>query len=199
MIFYYTNSPEAGGIQTIARLSIGGYVSGSIVPNDVLNEIFSNISLNTEKNNQYRLLALKNTMTTAAENIVVKVYMNEDIISQFEMAFVLPALDKCDDYVFEKISSQYAKPLNGSFTILTDGINLNVGTLNPGEVIGIWIARKFDTVGNEAKSCEELCDDYNNDVVIEKEDNIQIDVCWDDAESVSVSVSASASESASAS
>jgi len=199
MIFYYTNSVEPGGIQTVARLSTGGFVSGSIVPNDVLNEIFSNISLNTETNTQYRLLALKNTLPNTVDNIVMKFYLNEDIISQFEVALVLPALDKCNDYVFEKIASQYSKPMTGQFQIVSDGLQIDGGSLDPGAVLGVWLCRKFDVEGNPVKSCEELGEDYNNEVVVEKEDDIQINVMWDDAESVSSSASVSVSVSSSAS
>lgn len=197
MIFYYTNSPEANQPQPVASKSIGGFVSSSVVPNDVLNEVFSGISMNTEDNKQYRLLALRNTMQTTAENLMLKFFLNEDAISSFEVALVAPATDKCGDFVFEQIASQYSKPFTGDFTPIADGSVLSAGDLEAGQVLGIWLCREFKVENNPAKSCEELCEDYDNQVVVEKEDELQLDVCWDDAESVSVSASASVSESAS--
>jgi hypothetical protein len=121
--------------------------------------------------------------------------MNADIISVFEAALVLPALDDCDKPVFERTPNQYSKPQTGQFTVLSDGIVINAGSLNPDSVLGLWLVRKFTVEGNPVKSCEELCEDYDNEVKLEKEDELQIDVSWDDAESVSVSSSVSESAS----
>lgn len=196
MRFYYTGASEDGAVQPIARQSIGGYVSSSVVQNDVLNEIFSNISLNTEKNNQYRLLALKNILSSDVENVIAKFYINDEAIAEFEVAFVYPTKDDCDKDIFEQVSTQYSKPFTGEFVPVTDGMALSLGDLAAAGVIGIWIVRKYDTASNPTKTCEELEDDYTNEAVIEKEDNLDIEITWGVPESVSASVSMSASTSA---
>lgn len=197
MKFLYTGAGEPNDPQTKAIFSLGGYVSSSSVANDVLNEVFGEISQSKDFNTRYRLLAIKNILTTTVDNVLIKVFLNEDIVSELQMALIVPATNDCGDYVFEKITNQYAKPLYGDFVVVEDGLVLNIGTMEPDSVVGLWISRKIDQVLSATKSCQEIYDDYIDEVVLETEDSIQIDLSWTEAESISQSLSQSQSGSGS--
>lgn len=199
MKFLYTNASEPNGVQTKATLSLGGYVSSSSVVNNVLNEIFGEVSLNADVNTRYRLLAIKNTLTYTADNIQLKFYLNEDIVSQIQAALVSPAKNECDEYVFEQLPNQYSKPQYADFEIVEDGLVLNIGSLAVSEVIGIWLSRQLIKDLISAKSCAQLATEFASNTPIETEDSIQIDLLWSEPESISTSISESQSMSQSAS
>lgn len=197
MKFLYTNASEADGVQTKATLSLGGYVSSSGVVNNVLNEIFGEVSLNADTNTRYRLLAIKNTLTYTADNVQLKFYLNEDIVSQLQVALVTPTKNECDEYLFEQLPNQYSKPQYADFEVVEDGLVLNIGSLGVSEVIGLWVSRTLVKELISAKSCAQLAEEFANSTPIETEDSIQIDLSWSEPESVSISISESASQSAS--
>lgn len=195
MKLLYTNSSEPDGIQPIAASSIGGFVSSSPVPNSVLNELFGEVSLNRDYNTKYRLIAIKNTFNHAIDNLQLKFFLNEDIISKIQVALVEPSIDDCGNPVFERLINQYSKPMTGEFNEVEDGLLILGDSIESGAVLGLWISRQLDKELSKPKTCEELSDDFEQQVELETEDSIQIDISWTDPESISQSQSLSQSDS----
>lgn len=195
MKLLYTNSSEPDGVQSIASLSTGGFVSSSPIPNSVLNELFGEVSLNKDYNTKYRLIAIKNTFNNAIDNLQLKFFLNEDIISKIQVALVEPSIDDCGNPIFERLANQYSKPMTGEFNDIEDGLVILGGSIESGAVLGLWISRQLDKELSKSKTCEELGEEFEEGVELETEDSIQIDISWTDPESVSQSQSLSQSDS----
>lgn len=71
MIFYYTGSNKFGLPQGSIDKSLGGFISGTTVPNSMLGNLFSEISLLTEERQltETKAIALKNSSGSAAVNL----------------------------------------------------------------------------------------------------------------------------------
>ena len=76
MIFYYTGSEFYNAVQNNVEKSIGGYLSSSQVPNQSLNNVFSDISKISKEQGlvETKAIVLKNTTGTDVTN--VNLYQN---------------------------------------------------------------------------------------------------------------------------
>jgi len=164
MILYFTGALDEGNTQTEPRLSIGNHVSGSIIPNAAINNLFGEISEYSldKKVIEYRAVALKNT-TNAAISLAQLFYDNisNNPIVNIRMAVVTLQQDACGWYM-ERLPSALSKPLYATFVDNRGIFNaITLPTINPGEYIGIWIERSFNaTAVATAHSCEALVAAY---------------------------------------
>lgn len=169
MILYYTGALDEGKIQTEPRISLGNHVSGSIVPNASLNNLFGEISdyALDRKVTEYRAVALKNT-TGAVVSGAQLYYQNISTspIVNIRMAVVILQQDNCGWYM-EKIPSSLSKPLYATFLDNRELINaISLPDINPDEYIGIWIERSFNANAvAAAHSCAALIAAYQQEPI----------------------------------
>lgn len=164
MILLFTGAKEEGQTQTEPRLSLGSYVSGSLVPNGSLNNLFGEISQYTleKKVVEYRAVALKNTTgaVISGAELWYRNLSNNPLVN-IRMAVVTLAQDDCGWYM-ERIANINAKPLSATFVDNKTQPNaIGLPTINPNEYVGIWIERSFNANAiDEALSCEALIAAY---------------------------------------
>ncbi len=188
MRLYYTNSPKPNQPQLDANKSLGGYISSSIIPNDIKHSLFSEASYYTLKNRytQIRCFALKNTNGSGIENITLSFKFNEDNLFNYYIIVSQPTQDECGD-VFELIQNDFSSPYEGTFEEIIDEqiLSLDSIVLADGEVVGLWLKRVLKETSTLEKTCSQLESEYTTPPA--KLDTIEITITYDIQESGSSS------------
>lgn len=100
---FYTGASKFNEKQELPSLSLGGNISSSPIPDDYLNNVFSDIALKNlgEKTKELRCLALKNSGPDISN---LKVYYSypDNFPIKIEVGFVEPTTNACGDMFFEK-------------------------------------------------------------------------------------------------
>lgn len=197
---YYTNSLISLGVQTSPMKSLGGLVSGSLVPNDVLNNLFSDVSsLSVNRNLTETIgLALKNETGVLAEDIYLYYdYPSKDSQVKIEVAAVVVGLNDCDEPEMELIPNIRSKPLVGNFVEAAGAGNaVLLGDLAVDAYIGLWFRKTLkpavipvDQGGTgELVDCDTLFDDFENGVIKSKKETVDLIIHWGGSISTSVSI-----------
>jgi hypothetical protein len=160
MKLYYSGATEGGQAQTSPNLSLGGFVSGTPLPNGSINNLFGGISQYSKEKaiKQVRAIVLKNE-TGATVNTPTVWYDNLSVspITNYRFAFVLLAQNSCG-WFMEIIGQGDALPINATFIDPRTQVNAVTLPAIPDQgYIGIWIERTFNTTAvNNADSCENL-------------------------------------------
>jgi hypothetical protein len=160
MKFYYTGATTYNIAQTFAALSLGGFLSSSEIQNDLLNNLFSNLSQLAKQNlkREAILIALKNTYNETIQDVTFE-FNTADwaaLLEEYSIAFVASKMDDCSNVYFDKITSSEALPFV-TLDILSDTNNsFNIGDFEPGKVIGIWLVRKVLKDKVAPISCNQL-------------------------------------------
>lgn len=143
MNLYYTavSAPEAE--QSSPGLSLGGFKSGSKVPNARFNNLFGDITATTVVNfNQNRFigLVLKNETGAIVSNLKLWFTYPTKAYSVFRVAAVDMALNANSQLQMEHVDNIFSKPLIGEFVEANGEANaVSLGELAIGEQIGLWI------------------------------------------------------------
>lgn len=179
MRLYYTGAKAAGDAQTQPSLSIGGYVSGSMVPSGLEGTLFGNPSQAEilEGGTSYILLALTNTSGTDYPDVSIYYTQASQNLFSLEMGAVIPATDSCDDPVFESTINFKAQPVGITFSNPIGSENaISLGEMLNGATIGIWIKRTINTdAGEFFLGCDNLYAAFEDDSI----DNAQKDFPFD--------------------
>lgn len=103
-------SPDAP--QNDPRMSLGGYVSSTPVPNSALNALFDQVSLLTLQNRPTECMAfaLINKNTQPAADVEIKIVGADDDLCQFEVAAVA-----VKNLQMESLRSRYQLPIGATF------------------------------------------------------------------------------------
>jgi len=145
MRFYYTGAKTYLGIQQIPFLSLGGFISSSLIPNSALNNLFSSITPYTiEKGlDEYALIVLKNELGNDVKNIKISFsYENQDIkVANLEVSAILNTNGN-----FEQINNSTSAPYFGEFHPALSPTEVCIGNLKKDEYLGIWVKRKIDKI-----------------------------------------------------
>lgn len=117
MMLYLTGANNSLKISESApqndpRLSLGGYVSSTPVPNSAINSLFDQISLLTLQNKPVECMAfaLVNKSGKTVSDIEVKIAGSDDDICQFEIGAI-----KVNDFQMESLHNRYQLPIGVSF------------------------------------------------------------------------------------
>jgi hypothetical protein len=189
MRLYYTVASQPEAVQNKPSISLGGYKSSSPLPNSVVGNIFSDISMYTVKNantNKYIGLVLKNETTKDAVNIEICFIYPTGAASKFRVAAVDMALDAEGQYYMEHIIENSSKPLYANFAEADGETNkINIGDLAIGEVVGIWLERELllDAIKTQQNEIYQktLTDEYRyEEIELPKEDNIGFAITWEE-------------------
>lgn len=188
MRLYYTVASQPEVTQNKPSISLGGYKSSSPLPNSVVGNIFSDISMYTVKNantNKYIGLVLKNESTKDAVNVEICFIYPTGAVSKFRIAAVDMALDAEDQYYMEHIIDNSSKPLYAEFLEADGEANkVNIGDLAIGEVVGIWLERELllDTIKTQQNEIyrKTTTDEYRyEEIELPKEDNVGFQITWE--------------------
>ena len=171
MKFYYTTTAgteEEGYTRQEPERSLGGFRSGSPVPNGQLNSLFGDISKYTEEQakDEYIALILKNETGGDITDINVYFTFPEDSYSTFEIAAVDLNVDSEGRNYMENVPDYNSSPYFATF-VEADGIanKQNIGYLVDDAEVGIWIKRVIDT--------EAIATDRENFIYKENESDSQ--------------------------
>lgn len=113
---FYTNADNFLGQQLVADKSLGGLLSSTEIPNDSLNNIFSDISIRTLENKleENKLLALINKSENPINNIQITTDY-QDPNSDLFIGLAQAKTDTCNNIYFDKVANMFYKPTGISF------------------------------------------------------------------------------------
>lgn len=188
MNLFYTTTVGYNVDQPNPDRSLGGYKSSTMVVNDDFGNMFDELSIMTLKSgrDEYRAIVLKNEFQTPADNIKVSIVRPADSVCTYKVGIgVLNGVNKYNQQYMENVSTGNNKPFHAQFVEMSEGVELDLGSLKPGEEIGLWVCRHVDK--EEArKQCEEICEPDPSDptgrmyrpVTHPKEESINLVISW---------------------
>jgi len=157
MFFYYTGASDLEQPQPQIQRSLGGWKSNTVIPNDVLNNLFVDLSSIDLVNGDEAILAvvLKNELGVTASNVSIYADVPSGSGVQFFVSAVTLSSGK-----MEQIANNKSVPYFGSLVDMTGLSNKRtlISSLATGNAIGIWI-RRVVTPG-AAPTCDQLYDAY---------------------------------------
>jgi len=151
MQLFYTNSSKPGQSQPVSYLSLGNFISNSIPPNDFLNNLFGELSLNSIQSakSECRILALYNE--TGATYTGLQAWIESDDasssqegsedIAEYKIGYLVPTVNDCGEIQLELLSSPYAIPYNSTLVSATIGSPLSLPNIDSHMYLGIVIQR----------------------------------------------------------
>ena len=192
MKFLYTGAPKYNTSQLVAKKSLGGFLSSSEIPNDFMESVFSSLSELAKQSlkREAVLIALKND-EDAQTGVVVEFIVDDwnKLSSQFSIAFVASKISACGDIYFSSINDQQALPYLNFQELSEDNFRFDLGNMDAGVVIGIWLVRQIVKDGYQIAplSDDELYANYLAGTELPTEETFSINVQWDFDESDSAS------------
>lgn len=157
MEFRYTGADTANAIQNSIQESLGGFIASSLVPNNVLNNLFSDISKLGQERGYIETIALILKNTTGATVTTVELFY--DYPTNELVTLEINPVTLINNESMERIPNFRATPLTGTF-VEADGVGNKVllaTSLDDDEGIGIWFRRTINTPDLlDAIDCEDL-------------------------------------------
>ena len=155
MLLYYTTINGYRNPQSNPERSLGGFMSSTPVANSDFSNLFDELSIMTIKSgrSEYRAIMLYNESDSAYRNIFIKMEKSEDCLCDYELSVgEMIHINKYGQKSMENVSSINHRPFNAEFIKMDSDSVLQVGDLEPGQEIGLWICRTVD----KAKAKEQL-------------------------------------------
>lgn len=184
MVLYYSGADRVGMAQNQPEKSLGGYISTSVIPNGMINSIFSTISRSVveKQKRDTRLIVLTNTTGVIVTDVKIYIEQTPNSVSNIKMAAVSPATDQCSNLFFESIPNTESLPYQATLD-LHNGIGnaIEVGDMAIGATIGIWLSREIipeefpSTAGTSQEAIDEMYNQLNGNFITEDESNLKID------------------------
>jgi len=190
MILYYSGS-SAPSQSSNSIKSLGGYISGTQIPNSSIGNLFGQLTLSSILRNRRdtKLIVFKNI---SSETKVFSIYteLPVDSLYRLKIGVCLPAEDPCGIKYFEQINSSDQLPYTA---ILQEhegvGNKIEMGSLSPGKIVGVWITREvlpetvqtyttMSTDGNVTGCTEESISKLENRLLENKTVEPKIIISW---------------------
>lgn len=118
MMFYLTGAQSSlkksnEVTQTDIMKSLGGYISSSPVPNNMINTLFDMVSLKTikDKSQETICIGLINKLEKTVSDVTLKIITPQEAICNFKIGAVLADKNLC----VESIENRYSQPLSVDF------------------------------------------------------------------------------------
>ena len=194
MKFYYTTTAGENLEQRKKEVSLGGYKSSTLVPNNYLNNIFGDISLLTIQRNQEMYIALVLVNETGGDITNLNawfVYPTDDennniSDTKIEIAAVLMSQDDEGVDIMENVENMYSAPYSANFFEADSEDNkvTLISSFTNGDKIGIWLKRSLliDKIKSDYNSMvvkDQDNSDIYKEVSLPTEDNIGLVLEWD--------------------
>lgn len=168
MRLYYTGADKEGGVQENPALSLGGYVSGSLLPNGSINNLFGAISQYSKERQikQVRAVVLKNETGGNVDTQVWYENISSDPITNYRLAFAALAENECG-WFMESIDAGDSSPLSATFiNPLTQANAVTLPTIPDGGYMGIWIERTYNSIAiAKSQTCQNLLEKFDTENV----------------------------------
>lgn len=165
---YYTGAKNYLQPQNEIAKSIGGYISNTLIPKDILNNLFSDITNFSIKKNKTdtKCIAIKNASSSNIVNMSVSASTLSTNAFEYEFAFVQPTTDACNANAFELLTNSEQIPYYANFITLTTP--QVIAQLNAEQYIGLFIKRKLKqtTVDNPCLTTDELLEQIKQEELI---------------------------------
>ena len=145
MILYYSNSDRPGKLQPSAYKSLGGYCSGSSVPNNFLGNLFSDIAIGDLQSRGISCVCIFifNDTSSPMTNVeLFYIYTNVNPQAKIEISSVAVSVDQNGCPFVELIPNSSASPFNAEFVDASSAYESGIMTVTSagqnGEVISIY-------------------------------------------------------------
>lgn len=173
LYLYYTGAKSYLQQQSEITKSLGGFISNTLIPKDILNNLFSDITNFSLKKNktETKCIAIKNNSQAIINNINISAIFDVDNICEYEFAFIQPTQDACGNYMFELLTDSEQLPYYAIFTDLST--SQVIPSINANEYLGLFIKRKIkqSVIENPCLSIEQLLNST-------KEEFLQLNFSW---------------------
>lgn len=172
-MIYYTGAIQHLAIQTDPSKSLGGYISSSQVPNDVLSNIFGTLDYTTiiNKLKDTRVLAFLNTTGSIIDNFSVYTITPQGSFAKLKVGLVNNEIDaKCNIPYFEQLPTTNSTPLYVTLNDAEGAANaIQISNIQPGEYVGIFLQREVIVENNSELNPDgtvkiKSCDDFYSDL-----------------------------------
>lgn len=183
MRFYYTTSISTDSVQGRPDLSLGGYRSSNVVPNNTLNNLFGDVSIYSiqSKKDEYVGLILRNDTGIDVTN--VKLWFNYP--TNCQVIYSIAAVTLTNGWM-EHIESCYQSPYYATFHEANGEANaVDLGDLDSGDVIGVWIKKTIDSSAINAQYSDDNL--KVNGSPVEEDESIGIVMSWSNIVGISTS------------
>lgn len=183
---YYTVSSAYNAAQTKSVNSLGRYKSSTVVPNDTFDNVFGELSLSTlaRAKNEYIALVLKNEGETPIQNVEMWFTTGLKPYCNFLIGATAMSRDEEGNFIMESTPNIYSKPFQTQVYPATEEEKAAIGTMEPGQEIGLWICRQINSEIVEADyNCVAERDIKTENrykrVEKEKEESVELNISWD--------------------
>lgn len=165
MKLFYTVISGQDAQQSSPSLSLGGFKSSSVVPNDSYNSLFSDISSYSIQKNlvEYIGLILQNTFQTGVTNISLWIPEVKSNICKIRLAIV----ELTPEGEMEAIPTINSKPVYAEFYETSEDNKFQIEdfVLQPEGMLGLWLERSFNEESEEflmRNNCDYLYSNIDN-------------------------------------
>lgn len=145
MKIFYTVSSREGDPQTKASMSLGGYQSGSPVPNGAFYSLFSDISIMTIERAlpEYVGLIIRNVLEKTFSSVKLWVEVPAGGICKYRLAVV----ELSDSGEMELLPTLNSQPFVGEFqdAVSEETAIVVNGAFSPESQFGVWVERVIDS------------------------------------------------------
>lgn len=186
---YYTGAIEFLADQNDPSQSLGGFISCTLVPNDIVGNLFGTLSKSLISLNKYqtRVIAVKND--TGSDITGLNAYFvlpvdsegNFDNFAQYEIGYQQPQVDSnTGDLKLEKLANQFALPFMETSFQVANGVSQAIAlpNLSDQSYLGIYIRRKPTPETVAGFDTDTLQDIFDGDIVLNKEEQISLVFDW---------------------
>lgn len=154
---YYTGSLSFNEEQKDKDKSLGGFLSSTKVPNDILSNLFGDISLYTleERLRETRAIILFNNSEYPIIDLESWIDIPEGTLGKYSISTVNIEPDSQGEVYMESITNVRGAPFNSNFHQLQgeDSKLLLSEELPPGGFMGVWLRREITDSDLESISC----------------------------------------------
>ena len=149
MRLYYTSISGEDLTQTRSDLSLGGFRSGTVIPNNKFGNLFGDLSCYSINQNEEEFIAtaLKNETGAQVENVTIyldypkKTVDGVEIIDSQKLIEVSPVAFNSNNEL-EIIGTPYSEPYTTEFYSIEGVANaINIGSIPIDGQIGLWLKR----------------------------------------------------------
>ena len=182
---YYTGAATFNGIQEDITLSLGGLVSISLVPNDLLGNLFGEVSKGVVENNlrETKIIVIKNV--TGAQITAVTAWFNcpdpENVQSKFQIGFLTVSIEATTgDVSVEKLSSSQALPRADAKLQEANGQGnaISLPNIDDTTYLGLVLVKELTDAALVPIDDDTLEDNFDDNVVPSKTESIELVIDW---------------------
>lgn len=192
MKLYYTTTEKSMAEQQNPSKSLGGYQSSSEVLNDVMGNLFSDISLNMMKDGKstFRAIVLVNDSDAELKNVTLWFSNGSDnkeapVQGLFFIGAVEMYKNEKDEWITSSIPNESSRPYSISFSEAIEEYPVTIGDLPSDAHVCLWIERKIDKEACKTDYdtvAEQIPENPHRwrEVEKETEEKIELNITWDD-------------------